>query len=228
MPSPNPATPLSPSELDRLEKLLASETFHGEAMPLDALQGLFFAVASAPDLVLPSRWLPVALGERPEYASHEQAQEAYELVMRFYNQCVRAAAAEDFALLLYRREDGSDDLETWCAGFLDGVDLSEPDWYEAGDRDEVDELLFPFIVLAGELPDKEQRQFKPAEWQELVKSCEETIGDAIVEIREYWNVLRNPPATVRRESPKTGRNDPCPCGSGKKFKRCCGAPERLH
>ena len=29
--------------------------------------------------------------------------------------------------------------------------------------------------------------------------------------------------TVRRETPKTGRNDPCPCGSGKKYKRCCGA-----
>ena len=27
---------------------------------------------------------------------------------------------------------------------------------------------------------------------------------------------------VRRESPKVGRNDPCPCGSGKKFKKCCG------
>ena len=27
--------------------------------------------------------------------------------------------------------------------------------------------------------------------------------------------------TVRREAPKVGRNDPCPCGSGKKFKKCC-------
>jgi tetratricopeptide (TPR) repeat protein len=31
-----------------------------------------------------------------------------------------------------------------------------------------------------------------------------------------------PPAAVRREGPKVGRNDPCPCGSGRKFKRCCG------
>jgi SEC-C motif domain protein len=29
--------------------------------------------------------------------------------------------------------------------------------------------------------------------------------------------------TVRRQEPKIGRNDPCPCGSGKKYKRCCGA-----
>ena len=29
-------------------------------------------------------------------------------------------------------------------------------------------------------------------------------------------------ATVQREAPKVGRNDPCPCGSGKKYKKCCG------
>ncbi|MEW6623620.1 MAG: SEC-C metal-binding domain-containing protein [Bacillota bacterium] len=26
----------------------------------------------------------------------------------------------------------------------------------------------------------------------------------------------------RRSEPKVGRNDPCPCGSGKKYKKCCG------
>jgi uncharacterized protein YecA (UPF0149 family) len=31
-----------------------------------------------------------------------------------------------------------------------------------------------------------------------------------------------PPEPVRRAEPKVGRNDPCPCGSGKKFKKCCG------
>jgi len=31
------------------------------------------------------------------------------------------------------------------------------------------------------------------------------------------------PKTVRRAQPKVGRNEPCPCGSGKKYKRCCGA-----
>jgi preprotein translocase subunit SecA len=31
------------------------------------------------------------------------------------------------------------------------------------------------------------------------------------------------PATVRRQGKKVGRNAPCPCGSGKKYKKCCGA-----
>jgi len=31
-----------------------------------------------------------------------------------------------------------------------------------------------------------------------------------------------PEKPIERESPKIGRNDPCPCGSGKKYKKCCG------
>ncbi len=35
-------------------------------------------------------------------------------------------------------------------------------------------------------------------------------------------------APVRRDSPKVGRNDPCPCGSGKKYKRCCGSKTKVN
>ena len=35
--------------------------------------------------------------------------------------------------------------------------------------------------------------------------------------------MRTVATPVRRDAPKVGRNDPCPCGSGKKFKKCCGA-----
>ena len=37
----------------------------------------------------------------------------------------------------------------------------------------------------------------------------------------YTRTLRTGPAPVKA-APKVGRNDPCPCGSGKKFKHCCG------
>ena len=38
----------------------------------------------------------------------------------------------------------------------------------------------------------------------------------------FSRVLREGPAPIV-SAPKVGRNDPCPCGSGKKFKKCCGA-----
>jgi preprotein translocase subunit SecA len=34
--------------------------------------------------------------------------------------------------------------------------------------------------------------------------------------------IQLPKVTIRREVPKVGRNEPCPCGSGKKYKQCCG------
>ena len=225
---PNQGTPLSPAELEELERLLASDVFRDEAMQLDELQGLFFAVASSPELIVPSRWMPEALGEMPNYRDIEQAQQVLELVMRFYNQSVRAAATKDFELILYRTETDELDYAAWCGGYLTGMDLAETDWYEAGDPEEVGELLFPLLVLADALPEEEKRSVKPAEWRRLVRSCEESLADTLVQIHDYWQVVREPPPTVRRDAPKVGRNDPCPCGSGKKFKQCCGAAGTLH
>lgn len=37
----------------------------------------------------------------------------------------------------------------------------------------------------------------------------------------YTRVLRSGPAPHKAAGPKVGRNDPCPCGSGKKYKQCC-------
>jgi SEC-C motif domain protein len=38
----------------------------------------------------------------------------------------------------------------------------------------------------------------------------------------YTRTLRQGPPPIKSAHPKVGRNDPCPCGSGKKFKHCCG------
>jgi len=37
----------------------------------------------------------------------------------------------------------------------------------------------------------------------------------------YTRVVRSGPAPRKSAGPKVGRNDPCPCGSGKKYKQCC-------
>ena len=52
------------------------------------------------------------------------------------------------------------------------------------------------------------RRTERGEWRFVLGDARETIG--------------KPPA-VAAEALRAGRNDPCPCGSGKKFKKCCGA-----
>jgi len=45
---------------------------------------------------------------------------------------------------------------------------------------------------------------------------------AVYDLRELWKTMGPKVETIRREA-TPGRNDPCPCGSGKKYKKCCGA-----
>ena len=50
-----------------------------------------------------------------------------------------------------------------------------------------------------------------------------TTSNVIGPANDFGRMLRKPIEPVVRSAPKVGRNDPCPCGSGKKYKKCCGA-----
>lgn len=59
--------------------------------------------------------------------------------------------------------------------------------------------------------------FDPAEFDEEDADLECFLGEG-----EFGHWDSPDSTTVRRSVPKVGRNDPCPCGSGKKHKKCCG------
>jgi uncharacterized protein len=54
------------------------------------------------------------------------------------------------------------------------------------------------------------------------------VTPSVIKINAFWAAQRKPDPTegaqrpLTRDTPKVGRNDPCSCGSGKKFKKCCG------
>ena len=222
--------PLEAAELDRLEQLLVSKIFHEEAMPLDMLQGLLCAVGSAPNLIPPSSWLSVALGDNPAYETAEQAKEILDLVMRFYGQTVQELDdGRGSTLYVFPDEEGEDDLATWCEGYLEGVVLSETDWYERGEPEEVEELLFPFMLLSGRIREaaEEAGDSVPSleEEREMQREAAGSMGDSVMAIYSYWLDKRISHAPIRRDGPKVGRNDPCPCGSGKKYKSCHGSSD---
>ena len=111
---------------------------------------------------------------------------------------------------------------SWCQGFLTGVELSPTAWYDAADPEDVAELLFPIEVVADELDEDEKARYTPAAWRKLLLESEAGLEATIERLRDYWAIVRHPPQTVRHVAPKAGRNDPCPCGSGRKHKHCCG------
>ncbi len=226
MNAPSQATPLAPAELDRLEALLGSAMFHGDAMPLDALQGSLLRrrlrARSDPAFALDAR----RAGREPGTTrTGSRRRKCSSSLMRFYNQCVRAAGGRGFhAAAVQARRRGRRPRDVVCR--LPGRRRSLGARLVRGRaiRTKWTSCCFRSSCSRANCPTRRSANSTPRSGATLVKSCEETIGDAIVEVREYWKVLRNPPTTVRRGSPKTGRNDPCPCGSGKKFKQCCGAP----
>ena len=88
--------------------------------------------------------------------------------------------------------------------------------------------------------DAERKLFKPETWrEELMELQDGPIEDAAAEIEPWFSEDDDgdeddydddgnwiPPEPVEQlKSDKVGRNDPCPCGSGKKHKKCCGKDE---
>lgn len=220
--------PLTTPELDRLERLLISATFHEEAMPLDMLQGMLCAVASAPDLIPPSRWLPVALGDTPDYETKEQAEEVLGLVMRFYGQIVHELQTGGVTLYVFPDQEGENDLATWCEGYLEGVLLSEADWYEHGEPEKVEEMLLPFMLLSGrmrEAAEEAGEAISPDQDRRLRNSAAGSMGNSVMTVYSYWLDKRISHVPARRDGRKIGRDDPCPCGSGKAYKSCHGSSE---
>jgi hypothetical protein len=53
------------------------------------------------------------------------------------------------------------------------------------------------------------------------QNCTTVHNDAQPEPVSQMHNFAQPPETYRRSEPKIGRNDPCPCGSGRKYKHCC-------
>ena len=69
-------------------------------------------------------------------------------------------------------------------------------------------------------PDEAEMRALHEEWLQTPRPALE--GEKPADALEGGRLFPSKVETFRRETPKVGRNDPCPCGSGKKFKRCCG------
>jgi uncharacterized protein len=117
--------------------------------------------------------------------------------------------------------------EIWASGFLTALEDFAADWPDPGDADEreiKDDLLQQVQALT--LPDGEALQAHLAKWQPgRTLSRDELIDEAcfaVQDLRVWWLDHAPKPATRRVEA-TPGRNDPCPCGSGKKYKKCHGA-----
>ena len=227
--------PLNEAELDELEALLDSEPFADQVMGLDQLQAMLCAVVSGPELLPPSRWLPEVLGELAS-SDAEAARRLLGLVLRLHNQIrEELSRQEGVSPILYPLEEEGEALDygAWVDGYLFGANLAEVPWQEAAGEhwDDLARMLEVFFLLNGTLKEDVlaagDAWVSPAEEARWLAESQESLPDLVQSIHDFWVARRNIPAPIRREAPKVGRNDPCPCGSGRKFKQCCGS-QTLH
>ena len=229
---------LADNLLDRLETLLDDEALP-EAMRLDEIQGYLCAALAGPQQIPAEEWLIDALGSEDALET-ETGREAADLLRRFAAVLEEELARGEPPVLLLYAKDGDDegpsDYLPWCRAYLEGVDTADEDWFEylgeeegVEDSEEItylDERLFPLMLLTGEAEAAAREHGE--EWPEgeeraqIENECEEDLPQAVADIYRFWAAKRGT-RTIRREEPKIGRNDPCPCGSGKKHKQCCGA-----
>ncbi len=99
-------------------------------------------------------------------------------------------------------------------GFLDGINTSldsSLDLDALTEESEIDRSILLYKLYYNMLNAKANWLYELEEWDDLLSADERTT------IRKQFN------EDHRAVSTKVGRNDPCPCGSGKKYKKCCGA-----
>jgi len=222
--------PLSPQELTELAGMLASEATPDECMNLAELDGFFTALAIGPRLPPSDLWMPLVWGrENSLRFTPEEGVVCGRFIGRLMNDISRGFKESPplFAPIMELVQDGKvvDVAVEWCSGFATGVLLDHEAWEPLIRDQEKGIMLAPMMALgtAEGLEALEKRPDPDAEYDDLV----DVIAEFVPLIHAYWRTHsaehnRRPTIpSIRPRSLRPSRNAPCPCGSGRKFKRCC-------
>jgi uncharacterized protein len=229
---------LSDTEMDELDSFLMSDATSNEVMLLDCLDGFLTAIASGPVPLTQNEWLPRVWGpsdeDAPTFASDAQAERVVDLITRHLNAIVWNLQQEPdhfepvFDLQVYMDDEREYvDGEMWAHGYMTGIALWQGSWKALFESKHGVEVLQPIRLLgsADISPEEEALIQTPAQREELSKP----IPASVAWIYKFWAPQRRAAAehitgkTAEPENLKISRNAPCICGSGRKYKKCCGA-----
>jgi uncharacterized protein len=222
--------PLSDLEFDKLSDSLAR--FGGkQSMNLEQLDGFLAALVCGPDEVPRSEYLPKIWADNivneTVFAAQPLLSECVSLILRHRDFIYHTLESGDvFTPLLIENEDGIYAGNDWAIGFLDGMELRRKRWSALFDDEEHGGSLVPILALANEHnPDPTMRPYTEPVTPELRERLIAGAAAGVMNIYRYFESERDTAdlsLPYRRFGPKVGRNESCPCGSGKKFKHCCG------
>jgi uncharacterized protein len=229
---------LTTSELKDLDDYL-SLVDGGKIPNTEALDGFFAALACCPDLIMPSEYLPIIQSGKTEegdlvFEDLDEAQRFMALVNQHWNYVnYELNECPAYMPLLLENEEGKYGGNDWANGFICGINLRRDIWSELLNSDEHGGSMVPIWALAYENdPDADLQPFKEPVDDKKREDLIVHAAAGVMRIHAYFLGQRSAYAaqtsTFVRSHRKIGRNEPCPCGSGKKFKRCCGKGQTLH
>jgi len=204
-------------EREWLGAFLQSAESQDETMSFEELDGFFHALVIGPVLAPPSEYLREVWGEGPVFESQTQVGEVMGLIQRHWNAIAARTAGRALPVMWLEPSDEDPPGARWACGFARGVDLRAQSWAAIAEDEEVALSLECVLALeSGMLASSEREEFL------------HRLGEHLTMIAEFWRDRRRPRDVARTK--KIGRNEPGPCGSGKKRKTCCGAamPPTLH
>ena len=233
---------LSEAEFAELGELLAGIPEPLEPLDGVMLEGFLCGVVVQPVLLDPDVWLPYVFdagGHRWGEAEPSAEQRRLRALVLRRHAALNRALAEHGGFDPFLFEPDSDDeaaeggvaadpvattLQPWVAGFEQAMQLL-PALVELDDPQVTSALARVLRFLPREAPGAGEPDTTRSVGVSLDQAVDDVVG-AVAELYELTLPLRYKVEAVRHEAPKVGRNDPCPCGSGRKFKHCHGAPAR--
>jgi uncharacterized protein len=167
------------------------------------------------------------MSEACEFSNLDEANEILGLMMRHWNTIASTLFKDEvYVPLLLHDENGVARGNDWARGFMRGMHMRQDGWAELMDDEEHGGCLVPVVMLFHEHdedPKMRPKPISPEKREEVFVHMAAGLLRAYRYFREQRRVSTSARRSdLRRTVPKVGRNEPCPCGSGKKYKRCCG------
>jgi uncharacterized protein len=237
----------TPEEVDFLDHFLSRDDAPEHVMDVTMLDGYLTAVVSGPNLIMPSdmlRWVwDTEHGqEGAHFKDQAEAEKVIGLVMEQWNAIAQTLSQTpaQYAPQLpdWMLEDGSrvPILGDWCSGYYKGMSIDMRAWAPLllGQP-----ALLSTVLLYG-TEDGLDALVRLNHDAAALRAAGEGLADMVRQVHAHWLVQRTqqeasgqvpkpiryatePSHPMRRDGPKLGRNDPCHCGSGRKYKHCHGA-----
>ena len=219
---------LKKKELERLESLLAKAHENG-GMNLEEVDGYFTALFCIPDHVPLSEFIPMISGNTEDSFGLDvrETRELAHKLPAFYAMRKADCHRCEFKVEPILRSDayGAITGKSWCGSFLQCLNIF--DYMSVFSEDEDSSIvLVPLLALAeGKIPLDESglvsAPVTPEQREGLLQALPTCIYGISLMLSDSFRNDYDETGEQHTIGTKISRNASCPCGSGKKFKKCC-------